>query len=196
MITLKDVQCRALHINLNLDKGKYHLVAPNGGGKTTLFKLLTGQLSPDSGSIQLNDIAVNDKACKRQFGFCPDSLNFWPFATVQDYLAVHLRAYGLAALNDDAARLHQQFGLPNIAIEQLSLGQTKQLLILCCVTTPANWLFFDEPLNGLDAQARDVLTQWLEETEKSVLISSHIDLPSFQKVSLAGANSRFVRKHG
>lgn len=188
MIKLNNIQCRALHINLWIDHGKHHLLAPNGGGKTTLFKLLTGQLKPSFGNLSINELSPSKKHYKQQFGFCPDALNFWPFASVQNYIDLHLQAYGLTELSDDAKWLKQRFQLPNFAIEQLSLGQTKQLLILCCVTSPASWLLFDEPLNGLDIQAREVFMQWLEQTPKSVLISSHIDLPSFNKITLRGSD--------
>jgi len=173
-------------------------VGANGVGKTTLLKMLTGEVAPDSGSIVLGtnlDIAVFDQT-RAQLN--PD-LSLWDNLTGDPTMAVsgnsdqvmvrgnpkHVVAYLKDFLFDE-----RQARAP---VRSLSGGEKARLLLARLMAKPSNLLILDEPTNDLDVETLDLLQDILGEYDGTVLLVSHdrdfIDRIATATVAMEGQGS-------
>ena len=153
-------------------------IGPNGVGKTTLLKLLTGEIAPDQGSIRLGtnlDIAVFDQA-RATLDF---SMSLWDGLVNDPDMAVsgrsdqvmvrgtpkHVVAYLKDFLFDES-----QARAP---IGSLSGGERARLLLARIMAKPSNLLILDEPTNDLDVETLDLLQDILGDYDGTVLLVSH-----------------------
>lgn len=153
-------------------------VGPNGVGKTTLLKMLTGEIAPDSGTVKLGtnlDVAVFDQA---RATLNPEQ-TLWDGLVNDPDMAVkgnsdqvmvrgtpkHVVAYLKDFLFDE-----QQARSP---IRALSGGERARLLLARIMARPSNLLILDEPTNDLDVETLDLLQDLLGEYDGTVLLVSH-----------------------
>ena len=153
-------------------------VGPNGVGKTTLLKMLTGEIAPDAGSVKLGtnlDVAVFDQA---RATLNPEQ-TLWNGLVNDPGMAVkgnsdqvmvrgtpkHVVAYLKNFLFDE-----QQARSP---IRALSGGERARLLLARIMARPSNLLILDEPTNDLDVETLDLLQDLLGEYDGTVLLVSH-----------------------
>ena len=153
-------------------------VGPNGVGKTTLLKMLTGEVAPDGGTVRLGtnlEIAVFDQA-RATLDF---SMTLWDGLVNDPEMAVsgrsdqvmvrgvpkHVVAYLKDFLFDEA-----QARAP---IGSLSGGERARLLLARIMAKPSNLLVLDEPTNDLDVETLDLLQDILGEYDGTVLLVSH-----------------------
>ncbi|MRJ47059.1 ATP-binding cassette domain-containing protein [Fundicoccus ignavus] len=169
-------------IDFNLNEGEIcALIGKNGAGKSTFFKLLSGQMIPTSGSIQLFDKKSPhlDKA-RRRMGFIIESPVFFPdFTGVQNLEYFRLQR-GVA----EKKRIHEVLkivGLTNAKHKKFktySMGMKQRLGIALCLLSSPDCLVLDEPINGLDSEGiveiRKLLLQLNQEHHITILVSSHI----------------------
>ncbi|PCD77644.1 ABC-F family ATP-binding cassette domain-containing protein [Pseudothioclava arenosa] len=153
-------------------------VGPNGVGKTTLLKMLVGEVAPDAGTLTLGknlEIAVFDQA-RATLNFEQtlwDGLVNDPEMRVSgrsDQVMVrgqpkHVVAYLKDFLFDEA-----QARAP---IGSLSGGERARLLLARIMAKPSNLLILDEPTNDLDVETLDLLQDILGEYDGTVLLVSH-----------------------
>lgn len=170
-------------------------VGPNGVGKTTLLKMLTGELAPDAGTIKLGtklDMAVFDQSRSN----LRTDLSLWEAMTSQKDLRVsgkadqimvrgtpkHVVGYLKEFLFTDA-----QARAP---VASLSGGEKARLLLAKLMAQPSNLLVLDEPTNDLDIETLDLLQELLTDFEGTVLLVSHdrdfIDRVATQTVAMEG----------
>ncbi len=169
---LKDFDLRVLR------RDRIAFVGPNGVGKTTLLKMLTGQLAPDAGTVKLGtnlDIAVFDQT-RAQLN--PDA-SLWDNLTGDPSMAVsgasdqvmvrgtpkHVVAYLKDFLFDE-----RQARAP---VKSLSGGEKARLLLAKLMARPSNLLILDEPTNDLDVETLDLLQDILGDYDGTVLLVSH-----------------------
>lgn len=169
------------------------VIGPNGGGKTTLLKVILGLVAPWSGRVRRrlgNDGAGPPGA----IGYVPQFAGFdrtFPLR-VRDVVRMgRLGRRGLgrrfAAEDDDAVkRLVERFRLERVAdtpIGELSGGQLQRTLIARALVSEPRILFLDEPLASIDSVSRDILTQTLEELHRSIpiVVVTH-DLTPFARL--------------
>lgn len=151
-------------------KTRLGLVGPNGCGKTTLLRILTGELAPDSGSVFHAD--------QLQFAYFSQSREALDLKiSVQQTLCpvgdfvdeggkkVHVRSYLSRFLFSP-----QQMELP---VAKLSGGERGRLLLAQLLLTPANVLVLDEPTNDLDMETQQVLMDQLREFKGAVILVTH-----------------------
>ncbi|MBE2276831.1 MAG: ATP-binding cassette domain-containing protein [Rhodobacteraceae bacterium] len=153
-------------------------VGPNGVGKTTLLKLLTGEIAPDAGTVTLGtnlEIAVFDQSRAR---LDPEA-SLWENLTGDPLMAVsgaadqvmvrgmprHVVGYLKDFLFDET-----QARAP---VRSLSGGEKARLLLAKLMARPANLLILDEPTNDLDVETLDLLQDILGEFDGTVLLVSH-----------------------
>jgi ABC-2 type transport system ATP-binding protein len=177
-----------LGLDLRLAPGLTWLRGRNGRGKTTLLKLLGGALSPASGSIRLDglDSRRDALAYRRHSFYCGGEAPALDWLTAGEWLDLHLSLYPDADLAALQTHLHL-FGIATVAaqpVSGLSLGQYKKLQLALALALPVRLLLIDEPFNGLDVQAVDVLQDLLarrtsasEEAGAScIVLTSHLPL--------------------
>jgi ABC-2 type transport system ATP-binding protein len=170
-------------ISLELEPGAYGLLGPNGSGKTTLLNLITGQLSPTIGTVQLFDKHVSrDQQVLGQVGLCP-AMDLLPMAVDGiDWVQYMTQLYGFSAV-EAAQRAHAALDLVGLddarhrAIAGYSRGMKQRVKLAQAIAHEPQLLILDEPFSGLDPVARYQMTVFLREwisRGKSVLIASHI----------------------
>jgi len=162
------------------------LLGPNGAGKSTTLKMLTGLLIPTSGSATIcgHDLLQEPMEVKRIVGFVPDSGAVFESLTGLEYLEMVAALYGIPA---EAARerIRQFIAFFDLSFETLtdkllgaySKGMRRKVVITAALLHNPPVVFFDEPLDGLDANAAvgfKALIQTLAREGKAIVYSSHI----------------------
>jgi ATP-binding cassette subfamily F protein uup len=157
--------------SLRIQRGdRIGVVGPNGTGKTTLLKLLTGEISPDEGRVirakTLSGIVIDQQRKLME-----------PQRRVKDVLAnggdwidvrgskKHIKGYLKEFLFDPA--------LTDAPVGSLSGGERSRLLLAREFAREANLLVLDEPTNDLDLETLDLLQEVIADYEGTVLIVSH-----------------------
>lgn len=153
-------------------------VGPNGVGKTTLIKILTGEIAPDSGEVRLGtnlEIAVFDQA---RAALNPDQ-TLWESLTADPEMRVSGRADQVMVRGQprhvvgylkDFLFDESQARAP---VRSLSGGEKARLLLARLMARSSNLLVLDEPTNDLDVETLDLLQDLLGEYEGTVLLVSH-----------------------
>jgi ABC-2 type transport system ATP-binding protein len=161
-------------------------LGPNGAGKSTTLKMLTGILQPTGGTATICGFDIREATIevKRRIGFVPESGAVFESLTGLEYLEM------IAALYDiprDAARerIRQFLTFFDLSFETLtekllgaySKGMRRKVVITAALLHNPPVVFFDEPLDGLDANAAvgfKSLIQTLAREGKTIVYSSHI----------------------
>lgn len=166
-------------ISLHIRKGYIHgLLGKNGTGKTTLLKLVSGLLFPDSGEIK----AMGYEPMKRKVGFLSD-LFFLPEEfdvykmSIENYVKTHSVFYPNFS-EEDFYNYLEEFEITNkkSKLNSLSFGTKKKVIIAFGLATHAKLMILDEPTNGLDipskAQFRKIILRAMTD-ETTIIISTH-----------------------
>ncbi len=161
-------------------------LGPNGAGKSTTLRMLTGMIEPTSGSATICgfDLRTNPMEVKRHVGFVPDSGAVFESLTGLEYLEMVAALYGIPA-EAARARIEQFITFFDLSFETLtdkllgaySKGMRRKVVITSALLHNPPVVFFDEPLDGLDANAAvgfKALIQTLAREGKTIVYSSHI----------------------
>jgi len=157
------------------------LLGPNGAGKSTTMRLLTGQAIADAGELRAlgHELPADAKAARAEMGVVPQLDNLDVDVTVEDNLAIFARLYRVpdveAAVNRglDLARLR---GRRRDAVDQLSGGMRRRLLLARGLIHNPKLVLLDEPTVGLDPQIRTELWSLIDDLRsrgKTILMSTH-----------------------
>ncbi len=146
------------------------IVGENGCGKTTLLKILLGELSPDKGSVRLGtnlQIAYFDQMRTR---LREDKSLIENIGDGQEYVVLNgEKRHVLSYLQDFLFTAERARG----PISALSGGEKNRLLLACLFSHPSNVLVLDEPTNDLDMETLDLLANLLAEYKGTVITVSH-----------------------
>ena len=161
-------------------------LGPNGAGKSTTLKMLTGMLRPTSGTAVIagHDLLTDPLAVKRSVGFVPESGALYESLTGLEYLRMVAALYGLETGTADARiREFIQFfeltwdTLTDKLLGAYSKGMRRKVVIISSLLHNPPVILFDEPLDGLDANAAvgfKTLIQTLARQGRTIVYSSHI----------------------
>src|SRR5919108_1432456 len=159
------------------------LLGPNGSGKTTVLRLLTGYLHPSSGTARIAgfDVVEAGLAARRYVGYVPEDVPLYSNMRVDEFLTFMGRLKGLAGspLRHSVASVCQRlelFQVRSMAIAKLSRGYRQRVAIAQALLNNPPLLLLDEPTNGLDPrqiiEMRDLIRA-LASTH-TILVTSHI----------------------
>ncbi|MDE7332902.1 MAG: ABC transporter ATP-binding protein [Lachnospiraceae bacterium] len=140
-------------IDLKIHEGEiFGLLGPSGAGKTTLIKILTGQLKQTAGEVQfLGKNAGNGKKGLPDMGMMMDNFGLYERLTCYDNLKLFTRIYGVPGKKaDEALRRVGLYGDRKQPVMKLSKGMRSRLLLARAVMNEPRILFLDEPSSGLD----------------------------------------------
>jgi ABC-2 type transport system ATP-binding protein len=159
-------------------------IGPNGAGKTTTVKMLTGIIPPDKGSILIDgvEISTDRDAAKGNYGYVPENGNVYESLSALEYLLFAGRMQGLSdeLITERAHVLLDYFGILNESndiMSNYSKGMKQKVLLCSAMIHQPEIYFFDEPLNGLDAQATLLFKELLKQSAangKTILYCSHL----------------------
>ncbi len=173
-------------ISLEIPDGQLvGLLGPNGAGKTTTIRMLTGMLAPTSGTAEIEgaDVVEDPLAVKRVVGYVPESGAVFEALTGRGYLRFVASLYGIPEPEADAriGRFAQFFELDEPTLKKTlssySKGMRQKVVITSALLHNPKVVLFDEPLNGLDANAAlsfKTLITTLAREGKTIIYCSHI----------------------
>jgi ABC-2 type transport system ATP-binding protein len=161
-------------------------LGPNGAGKSTTLKMLTGMVQPTSGRATIcgHDLEREPLELKRKVGFVPESGTVFESLTGLEYLEMVAALYGIRP-EAARARIEQFICFFDLSFDTLtdkllgaySKGMRRKVVITSALLHNPAVVFFDEPLDGLDANAAvgfKALIQTLAREGKTIVYSSHI----------------------
>lgn len=167
--------------SIEVRKGSiYGLLGANGAGKTTIFKMLSGLLSPTSGSAEIlgHDVVKSRTEIQRKIGTMIDIPVFYEDLSAAENLALHLAYMDKKADIDSALALVGLSDSNKYPVSKFSLGMRQRLAIARTIVHRPKLLILDEPTNGLDPagirQVRELFVELVKRQGMSILISSHI----------------------
>ncbi|BCU68889.1 ABC transporter ATP-binding protein [Stygiolobus caldivivus] len=165
-------------INITITKpGCYAILGPNGAGKTTLFRIISTLITPDSGTVKVNDYDVfkQREVALRDVGFLVSVPEPPDFLTVKEFISFSARLRGRTA---DIKKLNEMLDLPpiNQRCGKLSKGQKRRTYLAALLAQDPKVLVLDEPTDGLDPIEIIKIKDVIKEIKKSkiILYSSHI----------------------
>jgi len=165
------------NVNITIESGKiYGLLGANGSGKSTLMKLIAGLFHATSGEIKVYGTPLNIEH-KSDIAYMPTEpyyYNYMKISTVGEYYADFYTDFS----SEKFSRLIEKMGLTmDMSVSSLSSGMAAKLKIAATMARKAKIVMLDEPLNGIDLVARDlIMSAIIEEAEEdtAIIISSHL----------------------
>jgi zinc transport system ATP-binding protein len=196
-------------ISFDVDEGEYlGIIGPNGGGKTTLFKVILGLLKPQTGEVRIFGEPLESFKRRHLIGYVPQkSLSDYYFpATVEEVVRSGRTArLGLFKRfsKDDALAIERVMEVTDVAglkgrlIGQLSGGERQRVFIARALASGPKILILDEPDVGVDVTAQEKFYSFLEELNSGsgitiLLISHDIDVVAHQAKTILCLNRRLV----
>lgn len=174
-------------IDLDIPAGQLvGLLGPNGAGKSTTIKMLTGMLTPTSGTAEIGgfDVTKDPLSVKRIIGYVPETGAVFETLTAREYLELvaALHAIPEKEVHERIQRFLTFFDLSeaearSAPLSTFSKGMRQKVVITAALLHNPSVVFFDEPLNGLDANAAllfKTLVTSLAREGKTVVWCSHI----------------------
>ncbi len=164
-------------VGFSIPRGKIvGLLGPNGCGKTTILKLISGLLQLDEGEIRINGICPGQQT-KSMISYLPDRMYFADWMRVKDMVKLFDDFYqdfrketAIGMLNQLGIRLDDR-------MKTLSKGTKEKVQLVLVMSRQAKLYILDEPIGGVDPAARDFILQTILSNyseDASVLISTHL----------------------
>lgn len=168
-------------VSFSVGKGElFGLIGPDGAGKTTLFRLLTTLLTPDSGTATVDgfDIVDDYLSIRSRVGYMPGRFSLYPDLTVEENLDFFAALFGVQVREsyDLVAPIYKQIEpFRTRRAGKLSGGMKQKLALSCALIHRPSVLFLDEPTTGVDAVSRgefwDMLAS-LQQKGITILVST------------------------
>jgi ABC-2 type transport system ATP-binding protein len=174
-------------LNFQVEEGEiFGLVGPDGAGKTTTMRLLTGILEPSAGEgwVCGKHIVKESKQLKEYIAYMPQRFGLYEDLSVIENINFYADIYNVAN-NDKRQRIERLFKFSGLEPFQkrlardLSGGMKQKLGLVCALIHTPKVLFLDEPTNGVDPVSRSdfwqILYQLLKEKVTIFLSTSYLD---------------------
>lgn len=159
------------------------VLGPNGSGKTTILRILTGYLRPSAGTVRVGgfDVVQEGRAARRRIGYVPEDAPLYPHMRVEEFLEFMGRLRGLdgSALRTAIGAASERLSLADVRqtiIGRLSRGYRQRVCLAQAVLHGPDLLVLDEPTNGLDPRQiiefRELVRGLADQC--SIVVTSHI----------------------
>ncbi|MGM5487974.1 MAG: metal ABC transporter ATP-binding protein [Nanobdellota archaeon] len=180
------------------------IIGPNGGGKTTLLRLILGLINPSRGTITID--GKGPKEGRKRLGYVPQHFDFdfkFPMSVFDVALMGRLGRFGRYSKKDRtaAAKALQTVGMKQFSdrhISELSGGQRQRVFIARALAREPKALLLDEPVSGLDSNWQTRFYELLKELNKEmaiVLVTHNVGVVSSYIDKLACINQT-LHYHG
>ncbi|MDP6869985.1 MAG: ABC transporter ATP-binding protein [Candidatus Poseidoniaceae archaeon] len=174
----------ALHpLNVKVSAGEFFGVfGPNGAGKSTFIKLLTGQLRPSKGGVEVLGInaETDPQKLKANIGIVPESESPPSFLTPSEFLHFVGKLRGVSDLENKVEYWLDWFGLQekrDTMCKDLSKGQRQKVMLSSAFIHEPRLLFLDEPFANLDPIYQRKCRKWLLDLVSNggtIFLCSHV----------------------
>jgi ABC-type multidrug transport system ATPase subunit len=162
-------------ISFDVDRGEiFGLVGPDGGGKTTLFRILATLILPDAGTARMlgHDVAREMWAVRSRVGYMPGRFSLYPDLSVEENLEFFAAVFG-TSLKDGRSMIEPIYRqiepFRTRRAGALSGGMKQKLALSCALVHRPDILLLDEPTTGVDAVSRREFWDLLDQLKASGL---------------------------
>ena len=158
-------------------------LGPNGAGKSTTMKMLTGFLTPTSGSALINgvDVVVDSVTARKNIGYLPEGAPSYGEMTVQQFIDFVARARLIEKDQQEVSvdRIIERLNLTEVrhqTIETLSKGFKRRVGLAQAIIHDPQILILDEPTDGLDPNQKREVRSLIRDMakDKIIIVSTHI----------------------
>lgn len=186
------------HVDLRLPAGRIiGLLGPNGSGKTTMMKILSGLLQPTSGSVRIAGEEIGPET-KCFVSYLPDKMYYANWMKTKDLMGLFSDFYA-DFRRERAEAMCKALGIGlDMRIKTMSKGTKEKLQLILVMSRAAKLYLLDEPIAGVDPAAREfilrtILTNY--SPESTVIISTHLiaDVEPVLDEAIFLMNGRIVR---
>jgi ABC-2 type transport system ATP-binding protein len=170
-------------VTLTVPHGITGLLGPNGAGKSTFMKVITGQLKPSQGQVNvLGEPIWNNPALYFRIGFCPEQDAFYERMTGLEWVTALVRLNGVADAEAERMARHalDLVELSDVAGKRIgaySKGMRQRVKMAQALAHDPELVILDEPLSGMDPLLRRRTIRMIKDwgrQGKSIIVSSHI----------------------
>ncbi len=170
-------------VSVSVPSGITGLLGPNGAGKSTFMKLITGQLKPSKGTVNvLGEPIWNNPRLFFRVGFCPEQDSFYERMTGLEWVTALVRLNGVsdAEASAMAGRAIEAVELTEAAGKKIgaySKGMRQRIKMAQAIAHEPDLLILDEPLSGMDPIMRRKSIRMIKDwgrAGRSIIVSSHI----------------------
>jgi ABC-2 type transport system ATP-binding protein len=160
----------------------FGFVGPNGSGKTTTIKMLTGLITPSGGEAQIFGHDVPSIEAMRRIGFLPENPYIYPYLTPREFVEMCGSLSGLrgGALRDRTSEVLRLTGIEYAGerpVRRLSKGMGQRTGLAAALVSDPELLILDEPMSGLDPvgrkEVRDLIIRE-RSAGRTIFFSTHI----------------------
>jgi ABC-2 type transport system ATP-binding protein len=172
-------------LRLRVEQGEmFGIVGPDGAGKTTTFRMLTGVLTPTSGTATILgfDLIKQSRAINREIGYLSQRFSLYGDLTVDEnieFFAEINEVYDYGGRREELLDFTRLAPFRKRLADQLSGGMKQKLALACTLIHKPKIIFLDEPTTGVDPVSRrdfwKILSSLLEENITIVMSTPYLD---------------------
>lgn len=170
-------------VSFDVQSGEiFGIIGPDGSGKTSLFRILTTLLLPDSGSAVVDgyDVVKEAKSIRQHIGYMPGRFSLYQDMTVEENLSFFATVFHTSIeenyhLVEDIYRQIEPFKKRKAG--KLSGGMKQKLALSCALIHAPQVLFLDEPTTGVDPVSRKEFWEMLQKLKRDFHLSMVVSTP-------------------